>query len=385
MKSVFRISLLFIVMSVPCLPLLRARQGNGPILYVGTANSLNGQGILCTTFDSQSGAIGSLKPTGGVTGAAAALLPHPNGKYLYATVPLVDAGGKSIGGVAAFTVDTATGALTEIDRRDSGGLGPLFLSIDSSGRMLLVANASSATVGCFSLRPDGRFGEASTVIKHEGESRNSKKRPQSHSIAVAPGDRIAVSADTGLDRVFVYRLDSGSASMMTPAEPASVPVAVGAGPRHITFHPNGKFAYTMNELDSTVTAYRFDRKRGALSALQAESALPADYKGSSYGADIHVHPNGELLFGSNRGHDSIAVFRIDPKTGRSSSLGQTQTLGKFPRSFALDPSGRFLVVANEKSDELRIFRIDAKNGTLEAVGGPIPTSRPIAVRFFPQS
>lgn len=129
MKSVFRISLFFIVMSVPCLPLLRARQGNGPILYVGTANSLNGQGILCTTFDSQSGAIGSLKPTGGVTGAAAALLPHPNGKYLYATVPLVDAGGKSIGGVAAFTVDTATGALTEIDRRDSGGSARSFFPL----------------------------------------------------------------------------------------------------------------------------------------------------------------------------------------------------------------------------------------------------------------
>lgn len=236
-------------------------------------------------------------------------------------------------------------------------------------------------MACLSLRPDGRFGDASTVIQHEGKSQNTEGKPQAHSINVAPGNRFAIASDLGLDRLFMYRLDAARAQM-TLHDPPFTRVRLGAGPRYLAFHPNGLFTYSINELDNTITALTFNKESGALETLHTASTLPADFQGESYAADVQVHPNGKFLFGSNRGHNSIAVFRVDANTGRLQLQGQTLSGGKFPRSLALDSSGTYLVVANQKSDHLSIFRVDSMTGRLEAAGQPILIPQPVCVKIL---
>ncbi|MFN0165365.1 MAG: lactonase family protein [Bryobacteraceae bacterium] len=349
-------------------------------VYVGTYSQKEGEGIFLATFDARSGVLGPLRPASGAR-SPAALAIRPGGRFLYATTLVPDEQGKPTGGVAAFAIDEATGELREIDSRRSGGTGPCYLAIDSEGKSLLVSHCGTANVACLSLRADGRFGDASTLIQHEGKSENSEGKPQAHSINVVPGNRFAVAADLGLDRLFVYRLDAARARM-TPNDPAFARIPKGAGPRHLAFHPAGQFAYSINELDNTITALRFFKKSGKLEAMQSLSTLPADFKGESFAADIQVHPTGKFVFGTNRGHESIAVFRVDAGTGRLESTGQTPSGGRFPRSLAVHPSGAFLLVANQKSDRLSIFRIDPATGRLDSTGQEASIPQPVSVRIL---
>ena len=352
--------------------------GQRSLIYVGTYSPKEGEGIFFAEFEPNA-ALGKFRPTGGALNPAA-LVAHPGGRFLYATTVVTDREtGKPTGGVAAFAINDATGELREIDRRPSGGTGPCYLSIHGDGKLLVVANCGTATVACLSLRPEGGFGAASTVIQHEGKSENSEGKPQAHSITVAPGGGFAIAADLGLDRLFVYRLEDPA--RMTPHDPPFTRVMRGAGPRHLAFHPTGTFAYSINELNNTITAVRFKKELGSLDVLQAVSTLPADFQGKSFAADVQVHPNGNFLYGSNRGHDSIAIFRIDPSTGNLHSQGQTASGGKFPRSLALDSSGSFLFVANQKSDQLAFFRVNTLTGNLESGGPPISIPQPVCVRI----
>jgi 6-phosphogluconolactonase len=349
-------------------------------VYVGTYSPKEGEGIFHATLDARSGVLGPLRPASGAR-SPAALAIRPGGRFLYATTLVPDEQGKPTGGVAAFSLDEATGEPRAIDSRQSGGTGPCYLSVDSEGESLLVSHCGTANVACLSLRADGRFGDASTVIPHEGVSENSEGKPQAHSILVAPGNRFALAADLGLDRLFVYRLTAAQARM-TPHDPPFARVPTGAGPRHLAFHPAGRFAYSINELGNTITALRFFQDSGKLEALQSLSTLPADFKGESFAADIQVHPSGRFVFGSNRGHESIAAFRVDDGTGRLQSIGQTPSGGKFPRSIAIHPSGAFLLVANQKSDRLSIFRIDPATGRLDPTGQEISVPQPVSVRIL---
>ncbi|MBM3738002.1 MAG: lactonase family protein [Acidobacteria bacterium] len=349
-------------------------------VYVGTYSPKEGEGIFHATLDTRTGVLGPLRPAAGAK-SPAALAIGPGGKFLYATTIVPDEQGKPTGGVAAYAIDGATGALREIDSRRSGGTGPCYLSVDGEGKVLLVSHCGTANVACLPLRADGRFGEAATVIQHEGKSENSEGKPQAHSIIVAPGNRFAIAGDLGLDRLFVYGLDAAR-GRMAPHQLPFARVPTGAGPRHLAAHPSGRFIYSINELDNTVTALRFFKESGKLEALQSLSALPADFKGESYTADIQAHPGGRLVFGSNRGHDSIAAFRVEPGTGRLQSIGQTPSGGKFPRSIAIHPSGGFLFVANQKSDRLSIFRIDSATGRLDSTGQEIPVPQPVSMRIL---
>ena len=350
------------------------------LLYVATYSPKEGEGILVATFDCQTGAIGTLRPTGGLQ-TTATLVLHPRGNWLYATTQGRDSNGKPTGAVAAFSVDATTGELKEIDRRLSGGTGPCYLAVDGEGRCLVVANCGTATVACLKLRPDGRFGDSSTIIPHEGTSQNSEGKPQAHSILIAPNNRFAIAADLGLDRVFVYRLEADHARL-TPSNPPFVPVPRGAGPRHVAFHPGGRFAYSVNELDNTVTAFSFQGETGVLQAIDNVTTLPDDFRGESYAAEIQVDSAGRFLYASNRGHESLAMYSIDPQTGRLSRIGHASSGGKFPRHFTPDTAGQFLVVANQKSDQLAVFRVDPDTGRLKTHGEPFTVPLPVCVRIL---
>ena len=196
------------------------------------------------------------------------------------------------------------------------------------------------------------------------------------------GNRFAFVADLGLDKILIYRFDFTSGSL-APHDPAFAEVAPGSGPRHFAFHPAGKSAYVINEMKSTVTAFSYDPEAGRLTPLQMVSTLPANYVGESYTADVQVHPTGKFLYGSNRGHDSISVFAIDPGSGRLASLGQEKTGGKTPRNFGIDPSGSYLLAENQGSDTIVIFKIDPFSGKLEPTGKSIKVPSPVCVKFMP--
>lgn len=364
-----------------CSPLTAAEPEEKPaLLYVATYSPNDGDGIFVGTWNSQAGRVDNLRPTGNLR-SPAALAAHPTRNFLYATSVLTDAAGQLVGAVVAFTVQEQAGELHEIDRRPSGGNGPCYLSLDSEGRCLLVANCGTATLACIELKSDGRFGKSSSLISHQGESRNSEGKPQAHSILAAPDNRFAIAADLGLDRLFVYQLESAQARI-TPAPVPGVNLAAGSGPRHLAVHPAGKFLYSMNELGNTVTACAWDAATGELRVLQEVTTLPNHYQGDSYAADIAIHPTGRTLYTSNRGHDSLATFEIELDTGLLTMLECTSSRGKFPRSITLDATGRHLVVANQKSDQISVFAVNAQTRRLEADEGRIDVAQPVCVKFL---
>lgn len=352
------------------------------LVYIGTYAPNADEGIICSTLDAERHRLIQPRPAGSSVNPAA-LVAHPAGNILFATCLVSDASGKPVGGVAAFALDADSGQLREIDRRPSGGTGPCSLSIDTDGTCLLVANCGTATVACLSLRTDGRFAEATTVIPHQGTSRNSEQKPQAHAIGVACENRFAIAADLGLDSLFVYRLDRSAARLM-PSDPPFLRLADGVGPRHLAFHPRRSFLYSVNELGNSMNAISLDCETGSLQVIQSFSTLPSDFQGESFAADVQVHPGGQYLYATNRGHDSIALFHIEETTGKLRSLGHVPSGGKFPRSLAIDPAGAHLIVANQKSNNLSLFSIDPSTGFLTPRGPPIDVPSPVCVRIVPR-
>ncbi|MDA0835558.1 MAG: lactonase family protein [Planctomycetota bacterium] len=348
-------------------------------IYVATYSAVEGEGIFRGEFDTSTGDILNLKPTGGIT-SPAAIVPHPSGKYFYATSSMDDDRGQSTGAVVAFAVDETTGEFTMIDRQSTGGTGPCFLSCHPQGKLIVIANCGTATVACLPLTNDGRFGNTSTVIQHDGQSRNSEGKPQAHSIQISPNGNFAVAADLGLDRLFVYRLNALNGTM-APHELKSVDLPQGNGPRHVTFHPSGRFIYVIGELGNTVSTLRTDVDTGETVLLQNITTLSQNFSGDSYAADIVIMQDGDFLYGTNRGEDSVAIWRVNGASGLLTTAGNTSCGGKFPRSAAIDPSGRFLIIGNQKSDQLQVFRIESKDGSIMPHGAPIPVPTPVCIKF----
>jgi 6-phosphogluconolactonase len=256
------------------------------------------------------------------------------------------------------------------------------VSVDHAGRNVLVANYGGGSVSVLPIGDDGRLGEATAFIQHEGSSVDPRRQtaPHAHSINVDPDNRFAFVADLGLDRVMIYRFDSQQGTLAAN-DPPWASVAPGAGPRHFAFQPGGRFAYVINELQSTVTAFAYDAARGALQEIQTLPTLPDDFSGSNTTAEIQVHPSGRFLYGSNRGHDSIAVYAIDADSGRLRFVEHESTQGDLPRNFGIDPSGRFLLAANQGSDSVVVFRIDGATGALTPTGQSIEVASPVCVRM----
>lgn len=352
------------------------------MLYVGTYTSGESKGIYRFHLDP---ATGALSPAGDPTDTVSPsfLAFHPSRRFLYAVNETGDAPADKTGAVSAFAIDPATGGLTFLNQQPSGGAAPCHLTIDKEGRYAIVANYWGGTVEVLPIQADGRLGPPSTVLRHQSRSASPGRpaEPHPHSTNLDAANRFAFVADLGLDEVVAYRFDA-KAGLLAPHEAGTVRLAAGAGPRHLAFHPGGREAYVINELDSTITRLAYDAVAGTMKPVQTVPTVPAGFTGKNSTAEVVVHPDGKLLFGSNRGHDSIAIFAIDGTTGALKPAGHQPTGGKTPRNFAIDPTGAYLLAANQDSDSITVFRIDRGNGRLAPVGNPVRVPRPVCLRMM---
>ena len=346
------------------------------VAYFGTYTKPDkSQGIYAYRYDAGTGKLTSIG-LAAETPSPSFLAVHPNGRFLYA----VNETNGGDGSVSAFAISHETGLLKPLNRVSSRGNGPCHLAVDRSGKVLYAANYGSGSIAAFPVHEDGSLGEASAVDQRRGSSVNPSRQagPHAHGTFVSPDNHFLLSPDLGLDKVFLYRIDTAGGAL-PPNDPPFFQAAPGSGPRHLAFHPNGKFVYILTEMGITVVACRYDAQRGALEQIESLSAFPAG-PGMS-GAEIEVHPNGRLLFASVRGDNSIAAFRVDPSTGKLTAAGRTPTEGKTPRGFAIAPGGKFLLVGNQDSDTVIQFRIDEKTGALTKTGEPLRMGSPVSIVF----
>ncbi len=353
-------------------------------VYVGTYTSGKSKGIYLMELDLATGALSAPELAAEVSNPSF-LAIHPTRKFLYAVGEMNTFDGKKSGAVSAFAIDPKTGKLTLLNQQASQGGGPCHLVTDKDGKHVLVANYGGGSVAALPIQQDGKLGAATSFVQHKGSSVNPRRQegPHAHSINLDAGNRFAVVADLGLDQLRVYRFDPAKGTL-TANEPPSASVAAGSGPRHFAFHPSGKHAFAINELTSTLTAFSYDSQKGVLRELQTLSTLPQDFKGNNSTAEVQVHPSGKFVYGSNRGHDSIAIFAFDPETGKMTAAGHESTQGKTPRNFALDPTGTYLLAENQASDSIVVFRIDPKTGSLKATGHKVEIPSPVCIRMMPR-
>ena len=349
------------------------------IVYVGTYTQKASKGIYAFRMKTGSG---EMTPLGVVAEAKnpSYVVLHPNGKFLFSVNEHGDDQGS--GRITAYAIDRGTGKLTELNSVLSRGAAPCHLSVDRTGKFLFVANYSSGNVASFGIAADGKLSGPISNIQHRGSgpNRQRQREPHAHSINISKNNRWAVAADLGIDQLLVYGL--GSDGSLTAANPASTALKPGAGPRHFAFHPSQKFAFAINELDSTLTSLKFDAGRGRLEVIESVSTLPAGFGGNNSTAEVVVHPNGRFVYGSNRGHHSIAIFRVDPATGKLTAAGHVSTEGRTPRNFNIDPTGNFLLAGNQDTDTVVVFKIDAATGGLTPTGQKLEVSMPVCVKFL---
>ncbi len=356
-----------------------AKQGKY-LVYVGTYTRGDSKGIYAYRFDAASGSLEPIGLAGEIVNPSFVAL-HPNGKFLYSVSELGNDGEKT-GSVSAFAIDTSAGTLKKLNSAPTGGGGACHLVVDKTGKSLMVANYGSGSTAILPVLADGRLGETPTVIQHSGTGANParQKGPHAHAVVLSPDNRFVFVPDLGLDKIFSYRLDPAKASL-TPNDPPFGKVPPGSGPRHFAFAPNGKYAYTINEMGSSVTAFQYDASRGALTEVQTISTLPKDFKGEDNSAEIQVDAKGKFLYASNRGHDSIAVFEIG-KDGKLTPVEHVPTQGKAPRNFRIDPTGGYLFAANQNTGNVVIFRVDQKSGKLTPTGKSVNVPFPVCVEFL---
>lgn len=343
-------------------------------VYFGTHTAGPGKGFSLSHFDSGSGRLST--PEFLMEAAAPAyFVIAPDGRRIYTC--------NSTGFVSAYSIDPVTATLTFLNQQPSGGGDPSYVSLDRGGHYLLAANYEGGNIAVWALKPDGGIGERTAFAQHTGSSVNPQRQAHAfaHSIRVDLTNRFVLAADLGLDKLFVYRFNAKNGTL-APNNPPFVQVKPGSGPRHVVFHPNGRWVYLVTEMGSTVIQFDWNDRGGVLKESQTVSALPADFHGTSACAEIAVHPGGKYLYVSNRGHDTIAVFAIDAKTGRLTLVEHVPSGGKTPRNFDLDPTGRWLLATNHGNNTAMVFRIDQATGKLTPVGSPVEVPYPFCGRFL---
>lgn len=308
---------------------------------------------------------------------------HPNKRFLYAVNEVGEYMGEKGGGLSSFSLDPNTGELEPLNHQFTQGGAPCYVSVDGFGRWALVANYSGGNVTSFAIGENGVLSEPTSVIQHEGSSVNQQrqKEPHAHCIYISPNNQFAYVCDLGIDKVMIYKIDQKTGAL-TPNDPPFAKLHPGAGPRHITFTPNGKTAFVINELDSTITAFRYNQLTGELTKHSTVSTLPPDFDGSNSCADIHITNNGRYVYGSNRGHNSIVVFSFDEASSKFTLLQHQFTRGKTPRNFVIDPTGRFLLAANQDSNSVVVFSIDKITGKLNPTGATLDVHKPVCLKFI---
>jgi 6-phosphogluconolactonase len=351
------------------------------LVYVGTYTSGKSEGIYLYSLDLSDGSLKKVGVTGGVRDPSYLALDRAR-RALYAVEETEEFEGAKSGAVSAFAVDRSDGSLRFVNRQPSMGGAPCYVTADGRGRFVLVANYSGGNVAVLPVRKGGGLGKATDVRQDSGSGPNRERQegPHAHCVVLAPSNRHAYSCDLGTDKVMVYDFDSRLGKLV-PAAQGFVSLKPGSGPRHLTFDRAGRFAYVLSELASTVTAFARDGSTGALRELNTYPMLPADFKGENTGADLHLTPDGRFLYCSNRGHDSIALFRVDARSGALDASGHTPTGGSTPRNFAVDPTGQYLLVANQKSDNVVTFRVDPSTGALATTGHAAEIPSPVCLKL----
>jgi 6-phosphogluconolactonase len=366
----------------------RASEAASYLVYAGTYTVRGSKGIYVYRFRS-----GRLTPLGpdplaAETESPSFLAVDPSRRFLYAVNETETYPGQpeeKSGAVSAFSIDRRNGRLKLLNAVPSGGTGPCFVSLDRTGKYVLVANYSSGSVAVFAIADGGRLGKASAFVQHTGHSVDVQRQeaPHAHDIAVSPDNRFALAADLGLDKLLVYHFDPADGSL-APSDPPSASVMPGLGPRHFVFDATGNFVYLLNEVKASVTVFSYDKAAGALSEVTTVPTLSPGFTGENSAAEIALGRSGRFLYTSNRGEDSIVVFAIDPGRHTLKPVEHVPTLGKTPRNFAIDPSGRYLLAANQDSDNIVVFEIDPRTGRLTPTGQVLAVPSPVALVFVPE-
>lgn len=346
------------------------------LVIVGSYTPNPGQpGIVVFRLDPSTGA---LSPAGAMEAGPnpTFLTIHPDRRFLYAVNETGD------GAVSAFALDAGSGTLDFLNREATLSEDPCYISIDPSGKYVLVANYSGGAVSVLPILEDGTLGPISSFVQHSGAlgpNTERQEKTHAHCILPDPSGKYILAADLGLDQVLVYRLENGK---LKPNDPPVAQMNPGAGPRHLLFSADGRILYVANELDNTVTACHWNAETGRAVPFQTVPTLPGDWKGENTVADLHTALDGRVLYVSNRGHDSLALFRVDTDTGVLTPAGHQSTGGKVPRNFAVEPGGKFLIAANQDSDSLIVFKIDPQTGALEQAGDPVKVVKPVVIQFL---
>jgi 6-phosphogluconolactonase len=348
-------------------------------VYFGSQSTAPGIGISLAHFDTDTGVLTTPKfilPADGPSFFALA----PDHQHLYSTSYT------GTGGVISYQINPQDGSLKQLNHISGNGAGASHISLDATGHFALEVNFDHGHVAAFPIQPDGTLGDHTAFDIHTGHSIDPVRQTGTypHCIMVDPTNRFALVPDLGLDKLFVYRFDA-KLGTLTANDPPFATIKPGSGPRHVRFHPNGKWLYLITEMGGTVIAFNWDSTAGTLSQFQSISTLPENFTGQNTSAEIVIHPNGKFLFASNRGPDTIAVFAIDPSTGMLSLVEMAPTLGKAPRDFTLDPTGKWLICTNQQSDNAVVFSVDDKTGKLTPSGSPIPIPAPCGIQFVPAS
>lgn len=360
--------------------------GDNFLVYFGTSTTAkNGsKGIYVARFNSASGEL--TQPELAVeAGNPGFLAIHPTKKYMYACGDVAGTGGKKAGGINAFSIDKATGKLTFMNQAATSGAGPCHVSVDHTGKMATISNYGNGSISSYGIKEDGSVSPEVSYIQHEGSGADPKRQagPHAHSVNFSPDNRFAFACDLGLDKVLIYKADPATGKL-TPNEPAFAKTPAGGGPRHLAFHPSGKYVFVNNEMGMSETVFSYNAETGGLTEIQTVSTLPEADQGKTglSTAETVAHPNGKVVYVSNRTHDTIAVFACDPATGKLTLIQNVPVEGEIPRNICLDPSGKWLIAAHQNSGTAAVFKVDQGDGKLAFTGTKVNVPGSICVRFL---
>ncbi len=359
-----------------------ASHADDPLVFISAFASGDKAGIHAFAFDTKNGVLKPLHRTADLQNPFFISISRDK-RFLYA-IHAEKFGGNEDEFVAAYALEGRSGQLKRLNQQSARGTASCYLDADATGKSVLVANYASGSVAALPVRADGSLGEAASFVQHSGSSADPERQkgPNAHSIVISPDNRFALAADLGIDKILIYRLDAATATLTANEAQPFAKLQPGSGPRHLTFHPDGKHVYVINELKNTVTVFDYATDAGTLTERQTMTTLPAGFSGKSYTADLKITPDGRFLYGTNRGHDSIAAYRI-AEDGKLSLIGIEPSLGKGPQNLLITPDGRWLLCANMPGNSVIVFRIDATSGHIKPEGDPVSMPMPSCIRWLP--